>query len=84
MSALARRVVREVAAEANEPEVLIHVRFHPNSDVAMIGEQPEHLKPHEWYARLCEGAYMHYLGLAGGRGFFRIPRSKFNAILAEA
>jgi hypothetical protein len=83
MSALAKRVVR-VVAEAKEPDVLVHVRFHPNADIAMIGEKPQHLTPHEWYTRLCQGASRHYLGLAGGRGFFRVPRSTFDAILAKA
>jgi hypothetical protein len=85
MSALARRVaVREVAVKAKEPEVLVHLRFHPNADIATIGEKPEHLTPHQWYTLLCEGAYDHYRGLAGGRGCFSIPRSKFDAIRAKA
>jgi hypothetical protein len=83
MSALAKRVVHEVT-EANEPEVLIHVRFHPNADIAMIDEQPRHLTAHEWFTRLCEGANNHYRALAGGRGFFRIPRSTYDAIVAKA
>ncbi len=83
MSALAKRAVRLVA-EAKEPDVLIHVRFHPNADIAMIDKQPEHLTPHQWFTRLCEGASRHYLGLAGGRGFFRIPQSTFDAIMAKA
>jgi hypothetical protein len=83
MNAQALRVVREVT-EAAEPEVLIHVRFHPNADVATIGEQPGHLKPQAWFNLLCAGALSHYRGLAGGRGFFRIPKSTFNAIAANA
>jgi hypothetical protein len=83
MSALAKRVLR-VVAEAKEPDVLVHVRFHPNADVAMIGEKPDHLTPQQWYNRLCEGALSHYLALAGGRGFFRVPQSTFDAILAKA
>jgi hypothetical protein len=35
MSALAKRVFR-VVAEAKEPDVLVHVRFHPNADIAMM------------------------------------------------
>jgi hypothetical protein len=83
MSAQALRVVRE-AHTAAEPEVLIHVRFHPNADVAIVGEQPGHLKPQAWFNLLCEEALRHYRGLAGGRGFFRIPRSAFEAIRAKA
>jgi hypothetical protein len=83
MSAQALRVVREAPAAA-EPEVLIHVRFHPNADVATIGEQPGHLKPQAWFNLLCEGALSRYRGLAGGRGFFRIPKSTFDAIRDKA
>jgi hypothetical protein len=82
MSALAKRAVR-VVAEAKEPDVLVHVRFHPNADIAKIDKQPQHLTPHQWYTRLCQGASSHYLGLAGGRGFFRIPQSTFDAILTK-
>jgi hypothetical protein len=83
MSALARRVVHEVT-EAMEPDVLIHLRFNPSGDVVTVGEQPAHLSPHAWYTLLCEGAYNHYRTFAGGRGFFRIPRGTFDAILAKA
>jgi hypothetical protein len=83
MNALARRVVHEVI-QAKEPDVLIHLRFNPSGDVVSIGEQPQHLTVYEWYTRLCEGACNHYRALAGGRGFFRIPRSTFDAILAKA
>jgi hypothetical protein len=50
----------------------------------MIDERPQHPSLHAWYTRLCEGAYNHYRGLAGGRGFFRIPRSTFDAIMSKA
>jgi hypothetical protein len=83
MSAQALRVVREAPVTA-EPDVLIHVSFHPNADVATVGEQPGHLRPQAWFNLLCEGALDHYRGLAGGRGFFRIPKSTFDAILAKA
>jgi hypothetical protein len=83
MSALARRVVHEVT-EAKEPDVLIHLRFNASGDVVTIDEQPQHLSVYEWYTRLCADAYNHYRALAGGRGFFRIPRGTFDAILAKA
>ncbi len=83
MSALAKRVV-QVVAEAKEPDVLIHLRFNPSGDVTIIDQQPPHLTVYAWYTRLCQGASNHYRALAGGRGFFRIPKSKFDSILAEA
>jgi hypothetical protein len=83
MSALAKRVI-QVVAKAKEPEVLIHLRFTPSGSVGTIAEKPEHLNPQEWYTRLCEGASDRYRAFAGGRGFFRIPQSTFDAILAKA
>ena len=83
MSALATRVV-QVVADAKEPDVLIHLRFNPSGDVTIIDQQPQHLTVYEWYTRLCQGASNHYRALAGGRGFFRIPKSIFNAIVAKA
>jgi hypothetical protein len=82
MSALAKRVVEDVSEE-QEHDVIIHVRFHPNADIATIDERPQHLSNHDWYTRLCEGASAHYRALAGGRGFFRIPGSTFNAIVSK-
>ena len=85
MSALAKRAVRvAVAAEAKEPEVLIHLRFNPSGDVTTIGEKPEHLSVYDWYKLLRMEAYDYYRALAGGRGFFRIPQSTFDAIRAKA
>jgi hypothetical protein len=83
MSALAKRVVNEVT-QAKEPDLLVHVRFHPNADIAMVDERPQHISLHEWHTRPCEGASNHYRALAGGRGFFRIPRSTFDPIKAKA
>ena len=61
-------------------EVLVHVRFHPNADIASIGEKPESLRADEWYKRLLDAASPYYQVLAGGRGFFRVPRSIFKTI----
>jgi hypothetical protein len=85
MSALAKRAVRvAVVPEVKEPEVLIHLRFNAAGDVTTIGEKPEHLSVFEWYKLLREGASNHYQTFAGGRGFFRIPQSTFDAIRAKA
>ncbi|WP_316175419.1 MULTISPECIES: hypothetical protein [unclassified Bradyrhizobium] len=69
-----------IALAATE-EVLIHVRFFPNSDINSIGEKPASLTANEWYERLLDMARPHYQTFAGGRGFFRIPRPCFEAIL---
>jgi len=60
--------------------VLIHVRFFPNSEINSIGEQPASLSAKEWFERLLDMAGAHYQTFAGGRGFFRIPRLCFEAI----
>jgi len=71
-------VVTEKPAVAGD--VLVHVRFYPNTKIASIGEKPDDLSASEWFERLLGAASPHYEVLAGGRGFFRIPRSKFDAI----
>ena len=96
MSALAKRVIQEpvvqepvvyqpVAKQTAKPDdVLIHVRFHPNADIASVaGECPEHISPKDWYTLLRREAPDCYQTFAGGRGFFRIPRSTFNAIVSN-
>ncbi len=83
--ALARTRTVEDGAERGEQaradEVLVHVRFHPNAEISSIGEKPENLSASEWFKHLLDTASPYYQVLAGGRGFFRIPRSKFEAIL---
>ncbi|XUM21192.1 hypothetical protein ACRAVF_28055 [Bradyrhizobium oligotrophicum S58] len=70
-----------IAPAAATEEVLIHVRFFPNSDINSIGEKPAGLTANEWYERLLDMARPHYRTFAGGRGFFRIPRPCFDGIL---
>ncbi len=65
-------------------EVLVHVRFHPNAEIFAIDARPDQLSSSEWFKRLTEAASQHYQALAGGRGFFRIPRSTFEAIPTHA
>lgn len=72
-----------IAPAAATEEVLIHVRFFPNSDINTIGEKPASLTANEWYERLLDMARPHYQTFAGGRGFFRIPRPCFEAILKD-
>ena len=64
-------------------DILIHVRFFPSSEINSIGEKPAHLTADEWYNRLLETARPYYQTFAGGRGFFRIPRPRFEAILKD-
>ena len=70
--------------EAKCDEVLIHVRFHPNAEVNTIDQCPEHLHRQDWFFRLCYGAPLNYQTFAGGRGFFRLQRSCFEAILNQS
>ena len=72
------------ASNTKPDDVLIHVRFHPNADVLTISERPVHLNPNEWLAHLWAAAPEYYLGLSGGRGFFRIPRDAYDTIRAKA
>jgi hypothetical protein len=71
-------------SEASPDDVLIHIRFHPNADIAWIGaEPPAHVSPQDLYIRLRMEAYDYYRGLAGGRGFFRIPRAVYDDIVSK-
>jgi hypothetical protein len=85
--ALARVRPSEDDAERSQPaqadEVLVHVRFHPNAEISSIGEKPENLSAGAWFKHLLNTASPHYQVLAGGRGFFRIPRSSFETILRD-
>jgi hypothetical protein len=76
-----QRDVQDVADNAAEDNVLVHVRYYANGGIGSIGEKPEGLGEREWLDRLLAGAPEYYQVLAGGRGFFRIPRSRFTAIL---
>lgn len=83
MSATARLALVPTAASIEKPEeVLIHVRFYPNAEIATIDACPDQMSRQAWFERLCGAATQHYQTLAGGRGFFRIPRSTFDSILA--
>jgi hypothetical protein len=70
--------------QSKPDDMLIHVRYHPNADVNTIDERPEHLTPKAWLGLLWTEAPQHYLGLSGGRGFFRIPRETYDAIRSKA
>jgi hypothetical protein len=70
-------------AETRASDVLIHVRFTPSADIFFIDAVPAHSSPKQWLNRLLAGASDYYQTLAGGRGFFRIPRDRFDAIIAQ-
>jgi hypothetical protein len=80
----AQVLVLKPASQSKQDDVLVHVRYHPNADVATIGECPDHLTPQQWLGHLWRAVPGLYLGLSGGRGFFRIPRDTFEAIRAKA
>ncbi len=84
MSALAKAVEPEVQVEEQPDNVLIHVRFMPSGEIFSIDAQPEQMQPKAWYEHLVMNAPQHYQTLAGGRGFFRIPRPTYETLLASA
>jgi hypothetical protein len=84
MNAQSKIVAMVAEPDEAADEVLIHVRFHPNGDIFTIDLTPANTQPNEWYVRLLESASAHYATRAGGRGFFRMPRERYEAILAAA
>jgi hypothetical protein len=63
--------------------VIIHARFAPNGTVVEIGERPAGRTPQEWFDFLSDKAADVYQALAGGRGVFRLTRSKVDALKQE-
>jgi hypothetical protein len=83
--ASARRHPVESTAE-NPPslavhEVLVHVRYQADGEIFSIGETPKGLSAGQWLKHLLDTASPYYRTLAGGRGFFRIPRSNFESLM---
>jgi hypothetical protein len=68
--------------QAND-DVLIHVRYWPNSDIMSIDKLPPGLTAQAWRDRLVTEAPEHYQTFAGGRGFFRLPRQVYDNILTQ-
>jgi len=83
MTALARLAVPSEEAETKASDVLIHVRYTPSAEIFFIDALPVHTTPREWLDRLLAGASDYYQVLAGGRGFFRIPRRVFDSISGQ-
>ncbi len=69
--------------ERKPNDVLIHVRFHPNAQVFTIDNCPKHISLQDWFYLLCYAAPQQYQVFAGGRGFFRMRRGHFDAILSQ-
>lgn len=80
---LARVLDHDVASIPAVENVLIHVRFFANSEINSIGEKPANLTADAWYNLLLAKARPYYQTFAGGRGFFRIPRPSFEAIVKD-
>ena len=64
-------------------EVLIHVRYLPSGAVMTIDKRPPQLTAQEWRDLLLSQAPGHYQTFAGARGFFRLPRRVYDALLAN-
>jgi hypothetical protein len=71
-----------VAARGSE-DVIIHVRFHPDSRVWEIAERPDALDKEQWFKLLCARFGSNYQTRAGGRGFFRISRVELESAKAH-
>ena len=73
----------EAEPEAKQ-DVLLHVRYSPDSSIFFIDSCPSCLSSDAWLKLLLAEASDYYRALAGGRGFFRIPSERFSAILVKA
>ncbi len=67
-----------------ERAVMIHVRFAPDGMVTEIGERPPGMSAQDWFNRLSRGAGTLYQTLSGGRGLFRLPKARLEALKAVA
>ena len=65
-------------------EVLIHVRYLASGEIMTIDKCPVQLTAQEWRDLLLTEASKYYQTFAGGRGFFRLPRHVYDAVLPEA
>jgi hypothetical protein len=65
-------------------DVLIHVRYWPNSDIMNIDRLPQGVSAQNWHDLLVMDDDAHYQTFAGGRGFFRLPRRVYDNLSAQA
>ncbi|CAN5284963.1 hypothetical protein BH10PSE10_BH10PSE10_04250 [soil metagenome] len=80
MTAHVRLAVPSAEAETKASDVLIHVRYTPSAEIFFIDALPAYTTPRDWLNRLLAGASDYYQVLAGGRGFFKIPRNVFETL----
>lgn len=64
-------------------EVLLHVRFWPDTRVWEIAERPDHLDKEQWFKLLTARAGSRYYTRANSRGFFRLTRVELEALKAK-
>ena len=64
-------------------EVLIYVRYLSSAEVMTIDKCPPQLTAKEWRNQLLREAPGYYQTFAGARGFFRLPRHVYDALLAN-
>lgn len=64
-------------------EVLIHVRHLAGGQVMTIDKCPPQLTAQEWRTLLLNEAAAYYQTFAGARGFFRLPRNVYDALVAN-
>lgn len=81
MNALTK--IAETEALPQPDNVLIHVRFLPSAEIFSIDAQPQDMSARDWFNTLYMGAPQHYQTLAGGRGFFRIPRLAYESLRSQ-
>jgi len=65
-------------------EVLIHVRYLASGEIMTIDKCPAQLTAQEWRDLLLTEASTYYQTFAGGRGFFRLRRHVYEAVIPEA
>ena len=70
--------------DAENQNVLIHVRFAPNAAVVEISERPPGMSGQDWFYFLSDKAASVYQPLAGGRGVFRLTRAAIDTLKAES
>lgn len=61
-------------------EVILHVRFRPDTTVWEIAETPDHLSKQDWFHLLCARVPSKFHTRAGGRGFFTLTRTELAAL----
>jgi hypothetical protein len=64
-------------------DVLIHVRYLSSGAVMLIDKCPAHFTAQEWRDLLLREASGYYQTFVGSRGFFRLPRNIYNALVAD-